>query len=412
MIFRLLLAYALISPIIGAFLMEQGWYGRSIGQYGYPNGVTWALISYTSFFLLSWWYTGRIREVRRFGITAAIEPASYRVAVGRSLFLLVPLTAFVLLGLGGVETIVGALEAGGFRASLGAGGALGYMIVKFFSPAILAYLVCLRWHEGRTALSAGMILVFVMVGLIALAFGYKTGLVLAAMPAAILRFWQAGWWTVIRLGLVAFAVVLIGFIYRWSEATDLAGLVDAIFYRAFVLHGDVPWKIWELWRNGYEFPSYLMTLPPVIGDRLFSLATGTTQADPQLWIDTHFGLLITNLSGYTPEYILRVGHSNVGNVFSEALIAGGMTAVVGFALLAGLVVRLNCQFIVNRFAARDYISASVAACYWTFFVMPWLIGGGITTLAHISVIVGTALTYTLLRYMAAYHVPNQRNASM
>ncbi len=377
--------------------MEAGWFGRSVNEEGYPNGATLALLLYTSCFLVSWSFWGAVKEVRFIGLDRSFERVHARNATFLSLPVLLLMTAFVLFGLGGWETIKGTVGAGGFRSGLESGGALGYLILKFYAPAIFAYLVCIYMDGGWRGAVRGLAIPAACLALISLSFGYKTALILAILPTVVLVFWQAGFRHLVYLGAAGFAVILGGFAYRWDEADGVWGLVEAIFYRAFILHGDVPWKIWGMWQDGYQFPSYLDTLPVVFGDRIFSAWTGITRADPESWVDTHFGLLITRLSGYEAEYIISAGHSNVANVFSEGLIAGGIYGVVLFGLLAGFITRLLYQFMDNRLAIKDYGTAAVAACYWIYFVMPWLIGGGITSIAHIAVIFGVATTMILLR---------------
>ncbi len=397
MIFRILLAYALISPVIGAAMMEFGWYGRSVNEWGYPNGAAVALLFYALCFLASWTFWGTVREVRDIGLDWRFRRLPAPNAAFWAAALLVPMAAFVLIGLNGWETIKGTVGAGEFRAGLSSGGAAGYLILKFYAPAIFAYLVCIYAERWRRAPPWGMVLPAFCLALIALSFGYKTALVLAVLPAVVLVFWRLRFKHLIYLGGAAFVTILAGFAYRWDEASGVTGLAEAIFYRAFVLHGDVPWRIWNLWLGGYHFPSYADTLPVVFGDRIYTFFTGITRAEADLWVDSHFGLMITKLSGYEAEYILSAGHTNVANVFSEGLIAGGIPGIIFFGLIAGFVVRLLHQFIENRLAIKDYGTAAIGACYWVYFVMPWLIGGGITSIAHISVIFGSATTLMLLR---------------
>jgi hypothetical protein len=134
----------------------------------------------------------------------------------------------------------------------------------------------------------------------------------------------------------------------------------------------------------------------------YTMLTGVTRSDETEWVMAHFSLLATAMSGYSPEYIMKEGHNNAANAFSEGIVAYGVVGAFVAAVIAGLVIDALYRLIDNRLKANDFAIASLAACYLVYALMSWLIGGGITELVHSSVIFGMLSGYLLLRFAPTF----------
>ena len=163
-----------------------------------------------------------------------------------------------------------------------------------------------------------------------------------------------------------------------------------------MLQGDVAWKIWDLHARGESLPAYLVSLPAIFGDRIFTLATGIDRSMQLDWVTTHFGLLTTYLSGY-PIHTIMAGHNNTATVFSEGVLIGGLSGAVGISVFAGLVTAALYRFMDVCLSRHRYVDAALASSYFVFALMAWLLGGGITAILHISILAGLVTGYVLLK---------------
>lgn len=403
MIFRAVIAVSLLFPLIGVFLLETGVYGPDIDQFGHANGATIALAIYTIVILATIRFAERHKIFHGFG--ASGRRRDYPLSPIKITALLLPMTAFVLFVAGGIETIQGLHGSGDFRVSLNAlTGVPSYLILKCYAPATFAYVALTSVDRGRLW-SQSTIVAAAFLILIALSFGYKTGIILAVLPAVTLLCWNASRRTIFRLGVVAFCVVVAAYIRMAGD--DLNTALAAIYSRIFLSHGGVPWKVWETYVSGGDLPGYVQTLPAIFSDRLYAALTGVTAADTHAWVQAHFNLAMTSFSaaGYTPEYIMEHGHNNASNAFSEGIVAGGVFGAFVVAVFAGLLINALYRLIDNSLKAKNYPVACLGACYIIYALMPWLIGGGVSALVHSSVIVGMWSWWLVLRIAPTFGRP-------
>lgn len=171
-----------------------------------------------------------------------------------------------------------------------------------------------------------------------------------------------------------------------------------------VLQGDVSWKIWDLHVNGESLLSYVVSLPGVFGDRMFTPASGIDRSDSLAWVPTHFGLLTTHLSGY-PIQSTITGHNNTATIFSEDVLMGGLGGVLVISVVAGLLTTVLYCFMEACLLKHRYAEAALAASYFVFGLMAWLLGDGITAILHVSILVGLASGYVLLKIFEGRRAP-------
>jgi hypothetical protein len=398
MLFKFIVRVAILFPLVGIWLMEGGAYGGSVGQRGYPNGATWAyLIYYAAVALFTMRTLQRAGTFRlagwRRGTYSLRRPSEINF---RCTLFMVAMLAFLLYGLGGINNYYGLTNAGTFRASLtGASAAIGSIILKYIAPAMFAFVLMtnVAWNP-RLVKSAPVVTLSIVMMLISGSYGFKSSFVLALLPAGILYFWRSSPRVLAPLGFAAMCAILFGYIF-FANSPSIGVAVEQMTDRLFVLQGDVAWHMWTRYVDGGPFPSYADTLLPVAGDRIFSFLTGITAADQREWIMSHFGSMMTSLSGFSDEAIMG-GHSNTGTVFSEGLIAGGIVGVLIFAVFAGALVNWLYNFIDNKLKMNDFVSAAVAAAYFVNAVMAWLLSGGIQAVVHISMLVLIPFTYVFL----------------
>lgn len=398
MIFRAAIAVSLLFPLVGVFLLELGFFGPDISQSGHPNGATLALATYSMVMVATIYVTERYGFFHTLGARAIPKDTPAPLSNLKIIAILAPMAALILFSAGGLQTIMGERTAGSFRVGLTSStGVPSYLILKYYAPATFAYVALEQAKHGRLWSSTQLIIAGLLLILISISFGYKTAIVMAMLPAVTVVCWRASLRTVMQLGIVASLITVAAYLLMTNR--DLPATLDAIFQRLFLWHGGVPWKVWEMYINGTPFPSYINTLPTIFSDRLYTMMTGVTRANETAWVMSHFNLMATNLatSAYTPEYILRDGHNNAANAFSEGIIAYGITGAFIVALIAGLIANALYHLIDNKLRAQDLAAASLAACYLFSALMPWLLGGGIVELVHSSVIFGALTGYLLLR---------------
>ena len=204
-----------------------------------------------------------------------------------------------------------------------------------------------------------------------------------------------------------FGTVFAGyFVFETLEETDIGFVFSLLFTRATVLTGDVSWRMWDLLMAGEPFPSYVATLPAMLGDRLLTAISGIGPEQAYDWVMMHSSLVPTYLSGYSPEEIVEGGHNNTATSFSEGILFGGIPGIAVFAILTGMVLRVTISWLESAVAKGNYASACVAACFAVHCTWAWIISGGINMILHISVAFNLGLLYVILNLM--FHVQGRR----
>ncbi|HTO28845.1 MAG TPA: hypothetical protein VL017_09670 [Devosia sp.] len=381
--------------MVGIVQMEAGSYGGSVLQRGYPNSAALAFGIGMLAFAAAVVLTRELRLFRFHWLTPRRAPIPNDRIWILATASLVAMALFTLFASGGINVLLRTVGRGDFRSGLGDTGAISYLILKYYSPAIMAYLALLYarrpWYDAAIPLAVPAI----VVALIALSFGFKSGVVLAFLPAAVVYFWRVPDWLVIPLAAVAFAGIYLGYSF-FDGLSDPTAILDRLYYRLTVLQGDVAWKIWDAHARGENLPGYLASLPAIFGDRVFTLATGIDRTMQLEWVSTHFGLLTTYLSGY-PIHVIMAGHNNTATIFSEGVLIGGISGVIAISAFAGVLTAFVYSFIQACLHRHRYVEASLASSYFVFALMAWLLGGGITAILHISILVGLVTGYVLLK---------------
>lgn len=390
--YKYLVAFALLTPLIGIWLVEGGEYAGSIGIDGYPNGATVAFAVYAAAVgLIAWLSSGRRNRpapvsVPLGGANALFRRFSNNLILFNGAFLLV-----LLFGFGAIGVWFGGVSKGEFRVSLGWFGAIPNLMSKFIVPALVAYAAMLYSRSSRTfELRARLALVFLLAFTIGASWGFKSTAISALLPALLLLYWRVRPLTLLVLGLI-FVGTLVLFFQIFDASTNVG--VDVQTYlltRITVLQGDVAWYIWGLHASGEQFPNYWPTWLAMVGDKLLG-ALGVSRTDSYEWMLYHYDWMINYLSD-VPLETTEEGHSIVATPFAEGLIAGGIPGLALFAVIAGLLTGALYKFTDRALRSGRDVAAAIGATYFCYHLLPWLIAGAIVQLFHISLLISLGAT--------------------
>jgi hypothetical protein len=380
-------------------MVERGEYAQSVAIEGFPNGASvmyavYAVVTVTTMFLV-------IRTNSRLG--QAVRPAivgneNARAFASRLIFLNTTFLVIMLLGFEGLKVWSGEISKGAFRVGLGPLSGFAYLMTKYVVPALFAY-SCLLFLECKERKLYLLYLNALLVVLIGSTWGFKTTSIAMLTPAIILVFWKVN----VRqtLSVVGLGILVIVIMYQAFDVTDEtnvdASAYDTLLYRTTVLQGDVAWYIWQVYTDGETFPAYLPTLLAAFGDNILS-GFGFNRNDHYQWMLVHFDWMLNYTAG-VPLYSIAAGHNLTGTAFSEGVIAGGFGGVLLFGIIAGVVTGLVYLIIRKSLLSNNKLIASLGSTYFSFSVMPWLNGGGITQLFHVGTIISIAVCWILILAM-------------
>jgi hypothetical protein len=271
-------------------------------------------------------------------------------------------------------------------------------MTKFVVPALFAYSTILlrraeKSFDNKALWYANLILVF----LSGASWGFKTTGIMMLLPSLLIVNWQMSVLRLMKFAM-AFASVVVGSFYMFDARTmDGVNVTAFILTRVTVMQGDVSWHIWNLYQNAEVIPNYWPTLLPAVGDKVLTLM-GVSKNDYTQWAQYHYDWMLTHLAGIPLDNIAN-GHSITGTPFSEGLIAGGLLGMVVIAVIAGVLVgKIYVSLDRSILQAKD-MKVALLSTYFCFNVFPWLNGGAITQLFHISVAVNLFAAALLIKLM-------------
>jgi hypothetical protein len=393
--YKYLVAFVLLTPLIGIWLVEGGEYAPSIGTDGYPIGATAAFSVYAvAVAVIAWLVAGRAAPVAELAPTIDANIVFRRFA-SNVLIVNGAFLALFLFGFGAINVWLGSMGKGEFRVSLGWFGAVPNLMCKFVLPTLVAYATLLYMRSTRNwQLKLRLALVFALAFTTGASWGFKTTAIASVMPALLLLNWR-----VRPVVAVALAGVFIGslaiFFFLFDQQVEAGAEVQTFLLRRLtVLQGDVAWHIWDMHTSGEEFPNYWTTLSAGIGDKLLA-AFGVSRSDPYEWMLYHYDWMLTYLAGSSFEAI-EEGHSVTATPFAEGLVAGGLPGLALFAVLAGVLTGLTYRFINDSMRRGQDVRSALGATYCCYYIIAWLNGGAIVQLFHISLLIGFGMTLVLL----------------
>lgn len=401
--YKYIILYALLAPLVGVYLVEQGAYAMSVGKAGFPNGTFYIYSVYVVVIVATIFFVNLLgRGGRKEGRQSLFSPEKSKMfnSFGIHLFILhIALIFIMLFVFGGINVWLGVMEKGAFRVKLGPFGAIAYILTKYTSPTLFAYLTVLFLNSHKTRFQkilwwSNVVLIFILGS----TWGFKSTGISMMLPSLLIIFWRISFFNIIKLGGVFFAILFL-FFYWFDSETNLGSsnfeVFSFIIERLTVLQGDASWYIWGEYQDGAKFPNYFPSLLAGIGDSNLKIL-GVSRDNLYEWMNFHYDWMLSYVSGLPLETI-DGGHSIVGTPFSEGLIAGGKTGIIVIAIVAGVIISVSYHLMDRFRLKKQYIFLTLFSSYFCFNVFPWLMGGGITQLYHISNVIGFIITLLFLK---------------
>jgi len=400
--FKYFILFALISPLIGILMVENGEFGLSIGQTGYPNGawkiycVYMILAFLTSLVIVKIKRRGHLNTTQTYRALPNSEDKDFFAFTNRLIVLNLFLLIILLFGFGGFKVWMGSMDKGQFRTSFGAFGSVIYMLTKFAVPGLFAYSTCLYIKSSKSFIIRGWWLASILlILLLGSAWGFKSAGISMLLPGLLIFYWRVSVGVILRLSIFFIIVmwVLFKIFDSGSAATGSEG-ISFIITRLTVMHGDASWFAWESYLNGVVFPDYSPTLFAAFGDILLKVG-GVDRSNLYEWMTYHYDWMLQYISGIPLEKVDE-GHNIVGTAFTEGLVAGGVMGIIFFGILAGIIIGVTYRMLRTCLYRNNWSLAAILAAYFCFNVFPWLIGGSITQLFHISNAFGFLFTLAFI----------------
>jgi hypothetical protein len=394
-VYKYIIGFVLVTPLIGIWLVEGGEYAGSIGVAGYPNGATAAFAAYAlGLAAVAWLCGGRSRQPAR-AMPARGASARFHGFAGKLLIFDVGFLLVFLFGFGAQAVWFGDVDKGEFRVSLGGFGFIPTLMTRFIVPALFAYATLLYSRTPRRGLVRWhWIANLIVVSLIGASWGFKSSAMLLLMPGLLLLFWRVRPLNLLVIALAFCATIAVSFLI-FDARFDLDADIQArLLSRITVLQGDTAWHIWGLYSSGDTFPDYAPTLLVALGDKVLSLM-GLSQNNQYEWMLYHYDWMLTYLAG-VPLDAIENGYNLTGTPFAEGLIAGGIAGVALFVIIGGILVGAMHRFLDRALRLqRD----TQAATYFCLYVFPWLNGGSVVQLFHIALVINVGCTLAALSVM-------------
>lgn len=395
--FKFIVLFAVITPLIGIWMVENGAYAISVGHDGYETGATISYAIYAALFFISMLTViSTEKKIKKNLHPELISDYEFKqialfFALINLIFLLVLLFVF-----GAIEVWIGAVGKGTFRVGLGFWGAVPNLMTKFILPALFAYLTLLYLRSNKNFhIKCLYFFNLILVFLIGSCWGFKSTSFLMLLPSLLILHWNIRFRTLIKISGIFILTLIIFFFIFDSKIETNTDVFHYLFQRATVIQGDVSWYVWSLYKSGEEFPNYWPTLLASMGDKMLIFSGLLDGQDPTNWMMYHYDWMMNSVAGIPLEATLN-GHNIIGTPFTEGLIAGGIPGELIFALLAGLIVGSMHKYLDRALHYNRDVGASIGATYFCFNIIPWLSAGALVQLFHISNVISFLITFFII----------------
>lgn len=407
--FNLYLIINLIVVFVGLFMIEGGDLG------GHPNFSWIPYLIYLFIFLISYRFLGNKSEMLWKKITfnqivlngptsSNIEGISRKIKVRIFIALLI-LLVIVFTFFNGLVVLQGGMNKGEFRSQMGYFGFLLAIPIKFLFPAFFTR-ICFDYFnniriKGKANFDLWFYMFIAMSILLGLANGDKSMTVTTLLCGFIGLFWaRTKFKHVFYFGIAGLALLIAGtFLFDANvESGNLSEAIDYIKFRTFALTAESAWKIWDLYLNNLLVFNYPITLANIFGSGGIEYLFGVGKFDSDAYM-YNFAKQITVL--LYPQYkdLVNLGLWNITpSAYVEGLVIGGLFGVILVGVFAGFIVSKIKALISKSIYNFQYAKASALIVYFVYGFMPWFQSGGVTTLIHPITIVGTYLSYLMIRY--------------
>lgn len=373
----------------------QGGYAVSVGERGYDNGVFFPYSVFFCIFVFSYLiFKNKPESLRGALNNYPVDKNFLRICSTLVLAINILILLSFLFVWGSYVMFISDVGRGEFRATL-SGGVLYYWCMKIFSPGLFLYytLVYLRATPRYLDRCFFKINIFVLL-LIGLSTGFKSTFITLLLPVIFLYYWNSSFYYFFKVSLVAFLSLLLVY-FVVSGSSGLSDLIDLMVQRVFIAQADVSWYLWGKYQNGEQFPSYFQSLLSIFGSKVVWFLAEVDRSNLSEWVYYDYNSLINILAGL-PLRVVAEGHNVVGTVFSEALVAFGYYGLFIFPLVFGWFIAHIYNVIQKKFLKGHFVTATILLTYFSIFIISWLVGGGVSTIFHISLVVGFCVLFVLL----------------
>lgn len=399
--------------------MEQGAFGLDIGMTGYPNGASYAYCIYLIMFLVAYKlsaksFLARIKiKNKRLEQSNAVNKRLIRATVFNLVILIIMLFVF-----GGYKVWMGIVDKGDFRSSFGFFGPIAYYVTLLVSPSIMAYITCFRSKlKSNKTVRAFWLLNICLTLIIGSTWGFKSTSITMLIPTIIIYYQKVSIKSISIIGGSAFTLlVFFSVIFDGGKITtkDILALKDSltieatnditklnpltfVVYRLTVMQGNSAWKVWDVYYNNQPLPDYSKFLVAIIGDK--ALSTLGLLDSPKEINDYHFADSVTTLVQGRSSFGVKQKTNVTATAFADGVILGGYVGIMLVGFFAGFMARSLKDIIFKSYLFNNHMVCCLATVYFSSYFLPWLNGGGITTLFHISILVGLIFTYCILLFI-------------
>ncbi len=389
-----------VTCLIGIFRVSTGGYGPTIHEYGSFNGSIAAFSLFVILFALSYHIVEK-KTLKRKAKSATKLNQLDQIRSFKPIYMCFLLIVFFMLAqlflFGGYYVLFGDVGKGEFRTSFVKFGIIAYGTIKFYVPAVLAYMTYLyiRLNKRPLKIKCILYLSFIISILIGASWGFKsTGIFMLLPSVTILLMGER--WLVLKL-VIGFILSLFLFSYlalSFDESRIVfSGFSDAFLFvidRLTIFQGEIPWKIWNIYVTNGDFPSYLETFIGLLGNTIPSVLG--INKDP---IFTDYGRMVTYVV-YSSRTAILEGFNVTSTVFSESIIALGFFGIPLFAIISGSLLGFFSNLFHSAFIKMRSIMVSVLLIIIYTCLFNWVKSGGVGSLIHVSVFFNIAVTFALL----------------
>ena len=280
-----------------------------------------------------------------------------------------------------------------YKGDLRVGGQVIAILSKFMLPSLFAY-TCLTWRNDRTRRRlVSIFLVGAATFGAAFLLGTKAGALLAILPGVLVLAWGGMPKRVLLMvTVVCLVVVTVSSALFDTSGQGLAGSVNYVLNRAFLLTAEIPYRITQAALVGNVGIDYTKTLMSIF-----------TKTALRHFIETPYELYQYSFSGavsalFYPQMIPEINSGEWNHtppIFTEGIVAFGPWFGLA-AIFAGTVG--GCLiYCVQFFVIRNFnILASLMITYFVFVYVSWLNSAGVAGLLHPFPLMALAMAGCLL----------------
>lgn len=383
-----------LLPVIGVALVERGEFALSVGVEGEDIGALLPSVISASVFFLAFAVVCRRGDLQFSSVTAINFRFSqkYRLACNICAAFVFVVVILVLFYFFNAVSVLSGGERGEYRAVFGGFGY--YLITKLIVPLLFVYVSVVTFYGKRRILTYSIeffpyILNISLVFFIGLLSGFKSTFIMYFVPVFVLLYWNIGFFSLIFFFSGALVLMgLVSFVYVGQINVDI---LTALITRVTIIMGDVGWYIWKLvsienikFDSSYAFYS-------LFGNTIGTLFVGSNYSivdfDMERKINIFVGL---------PSSAYDSGHNVQAGIFGWGMVYLGPYFFWVYSLIFGLFIGIMSRVLCDLAENIKPVALSITAYYIGFIGLSALMGGGVSSFLHVSVLIYLVIGFLFL----------------